>query len=122
MYSRRPSSPDSEQLLNGLDGGMVNEQVPYHEQAALPRAASSMARAVFRGQRERLLDEHVLARVQCGNRHGGVLLGRRGDDYGVDLRIRQYLFESGEDARSRVLRGQRFGTLRVDIEQTVKPA
>ena len=99
-----PQLARPEQFLNGFDGGMVNEQVPHHEQAALPPGGLQHGAAIFRRQRERLLDEYVLARIQRGNRHGGMFLGRRGDGYGVDLRIRQYLFESAEHPRSRILR------------------
>ena len=79
--------PARDELPKPLDRRVVFEKMTRHQHPPAPIRLLG-ERAPFRD--ERLLDEHVLVRLQRAPGEIGVLRGRRGDDDGVQLGIRKH--------------------------------
>ena len=82
-----PSSPDVDQLLDGVDGRAVEERVTRHEHEPALRGEPHELLRLLERRGERLLDEHVLPRLERGVRERVVRADRRRDHDGVDVRV-----------------------------------
>ncbi len=67
--------------------------------------------------RGRLLDQHVLARLERALRERVVRGHRSGDDDGVDRVVGEHLVEVAGDPGARIARGEAVAQLRVEIDE-----
>src|SRR4051794_9166680 len=102
-------------LLELVDAGVVLEQVADHQHAIGPPRRFDDALGARHRQRERLLDEAVLARLEHAHRELGVGGHRRREDDGVEPRIGEHLLEVVREPRARMARRDALARGRVPV-------
>ena len=89
-------------LLHVLEPRVVDEQVVDHQDAVAGVGQGGHLASIRAGQRERLLDEDVLAGFEDALRERGVRGNRCGDDHRVRLGIAEDVIELPREARGGV--------------------
>ena len=109
-----------DQLLRPAQGRHVDVVVSRHAGASGALGGAHQAADVGRAMRDRLLDQHVLAGAQRGQRRGDVPLRRGQDVHGVHVGVADQLLQ-GAVVASAVPGGQRRGLARLGVVGADEP-